>query len=58
MDRIKKVSFVIPCYRSEHTLPHVVAEIEEKMKRMSQKCTEKNYSNVTEVKKIYSMCTC
>lgn len=31
---------------------------EEKMKRMSQKCTEKNYSNVTEVKKIYSMCTC
>lgn len=28
----KKVSFVIPCYRSEHTLPHVIAEIEEKMK--------------------------
>ena len=31
MDRIKKVSFVIPCYRSEHTLPHVVTEIREKM---------------------------
>lgn len=28
---MKKVSFVIPCYRSEHTLPGVVAEIEEKM---------------------------
>lgn len=33
---MKKVSFVIPCYRSEHTLPHVVAEIEEKMKTMEQ----------------------
>lgn len=29
---MKKVSFVVPCYRSEHTLPKVVAEIEEKMK--------------------------
>ena len=28
---MKKVSFVIPCYRSEHTLPRVVAEIREKM---------------------------
>ncbi|MCM1191827.1 MAG: glycosyltransferase family 2 protein [Butyrivibrio sp.] len=28
---MKKVSFVIPCYRSEHTLPHVVSEIKEKM---------------------------
>lgn len=28
---MKKVSFVIPCYRSERTLPHVVAEIREKM---------------------------
>lgn len=33
---MKKVSFVIPCYRSERTLPHVVAEIEEKMKSMQQ----------------------
>lgn len=33
---MKKVSFVIPCYRSEHTLPHVVAEIEEKMKSLEQ----------------------
>ncbi len=33
---MKKVSFVIPCYRSEHTLPHVVAEIEEKMKKLTQ----------------------
>lgn len=31
---MKKVSFVIPCYRSEHTLVHVVAEIEEKMEQM------------------------
>ncbi len=33
---MKKVSFVIPCYRSEHTLPHVVAEIDEKMRQMTQ----------------------
>ena len=33
---MKKVSFVIPCYRSEHTLPHVVAEIEEKMESLQQ----------------------
>lgn len=33
---MKKVSFVIPCYRSEHTLPHVVAEIEKTMKELSQ----------------------
>lgn len=33
---MKKVSFVIPCYRSEHTLVHVVAEIEEKMEQMEQ----------------------
>lgn len=31
---MKKVSFVIPCYRSEHTLPHVVAEINKKMDSM------------------------
>lgn len=33
---MKKVSFVIPCYRSEQTLPHVTAEIAEKMKEMPQ----------------------
>lgn len=33
---MKKVSFVIPCYRSEHTLSSVVAEIEEKMKTLAQ----------------------
>lgn len=33
---MKKVSFVIPCYRSEHTLPHVVAEIEKTMKELNQ----------------------
>ncbi len=33
---MKKISFVIPCYRSEHTLPHVVAEIEGKMKTLAQ----------------------
>ena len=33
---MKKISFVIPCYRSEHTLPHVIAEIDEKMKQLAQ----------------------
>lgn len=33
---MKKVSFVIPCYRSERTLPHVVAEIDEKMRQLAQ----------------------
>lgn len=33
---MKKVSFVIPCYRSAHTLPGVVKEIEEKMASMPQ----------------------
>ncbi len=33
---MKKVSFVIPCYRSEHTLPHVIAEIKEKMATLAQ----------------------
>lgn len=31
---MKKITFVIPCYRSEHTLPRVVKEIREKMKDM------------------------
>ncbi len=30
---MKKVSFVIPCYRSENTVGHVVAELEETMRR-------------------------
>lgn len=33
---MKKVSFVIPCYRSEKTLPGVIAEIETKMNTMDQ----------------------
>lgn len=33
---MKRLSFVIPCYRSEHTLPHVVTEIREKMKEMER----------------------
>ena len=33
---MKKISFVIPCYRSEHTLPHVIAEIQEKMQTMER----------------------
>lgn len=36
MGQMKKISFVIPCYRSEHTLPHVIAEIEGKMETMEQ----------------------
>ena len=31
----RKVSFVIPCYRSEKTLEHVVAEIRDKMKELT-----------------------
>lgn len=38
MGQMKKISFVIPCYRSEHTLPHVIAEIDGKMKTMGQYC--------------------
>lgn len=33
---MKKVSFIIPCYRSECTLPHVVTEIIKKMQEMTQ----------------------
>ena len=33
---MKKISFVIPCYRSENTLPHVVAEIDEKMQSLKE----------------------
>lgn len=33
---MKKISFVIPCYRSELTLEHVVTEIEEKMNEMQE----------------------
>lgn len=33
---MKKISFIIPCYRSEKTLPGVVSEIEEKMKTLAR----------------------
>lgn len=33
---MKKVSFVIPCYRSEKTLEHVVEEIRDKMKSLAE----------------------
>lgn len=33
---MKKVSFVIPCYRSEKTLEHVVAEIHDTMKTLGE----------------------
>ncbi len=33
---MKKVSFVIPCYRSEKTLERVVAEIQDKMKTLAE----------------------
>jgi undecaprenyl-phosphate 4-deoxy-4-formamido-L-arabinose transferase len=36
---MRKISFVIPCYRSEHTLPHVVKEIEETMEGMKDRYT-------------------
>ncbi len=36
---MKMVSFVIPCYRSEHTLEHVVKEIENTMEQMTESYT-------------------
>ncbi len=33
---MKKISFVIPCYRSENTISHVVNEIQEKMRSMTK----------------------
>ncbi len=36
MEQRKKISFVIPCYRSEHTLPGVVEEIADTMKKMER----------------------
>ncbi len=36
MEDKKKISFVIPCYRSEQTLPAVIEEIREKMNSMEQ----------------------
>ena len=32
----KKISFIIPCYRSTATLPGVIGEINETMKKMSE----------------------
>lgn len=37
---MKKVSFVIPCYRSAQTLPHVVKEIDDTMSAMKDYCYE------------------
>ncbi len=36
MEQRKKVSFIIPCYRSENTISGVVTEIEETMKGLEQ----------------------
>ncbi len=33
---MKKISYVIPCYRSEKTLGHVIAEIKETMEKLNQ----------------------
>lgn len=33
---MKKVSYVIPCYRSEKTIGHVIAEIKETMEKLNQ----------------------
>ncbi len=33
---MKKVSFVIPCYRSEHTIGHVIKEIDDTMQELSR----------------------
>ena len=37
---MKKVSFVIPCYRSEKTLPGVIEEIKDAMAKLSEYCFE------------------
>ena len=37
---MKKVSFVIPCYRSEKTLPGVIKEIKETMAELAKYCYE------------------
>lgn len=34
---MEKISFIIPCYRSEHTLEKVVGEIKEKMNTMKER---------------------
>lgn len=39
---MKKISFVIPCYRSEHTVEHVVTEIEQTMEKLEK---EKGYTH-------------
>ncbi|MBP5701853.1 MAG: glycosyltransferase, partial [Lachnospiraceae bacterium] len=36
---MEKISFIIPCYRSEHTLPSVVEEIKTTMSGMSDRYT-------------------
>lgn len=36
-ENMKKISYVIPCYKSEQTLPGVVAEINDTMNNMSDK---------------------
>ena len=36
---MKKVSFVIPCYRSALTIGHVVKEIQDTMNAMDEYCT-------------------
>lgn len=33
---MKKISFVIPCYRSEHTVEHVVTEIKDTMAKLKE----------------------
>ncbi|MDL2301538.1 glycosyltransferase family 2 protein [Lachnospiraceae bacterium OttesenSCG-928-D06] len=33
---MQKVSYIIPCYRSEHTISHVVTEIENAMKKLTE----------------------
>ena len=34
---MKKVSFIIPCYRSQNTIGHVVAEIEGAMEKLADR---------------------
>lgn len=40
---MKNISFVIPCYRSEHTLKYVLTEIEVKMEEMNKIEQQYNY---------------
>ena len=50
---MKKVSFVIPCYRSENTLEGVILEIKEAMNKLEKYILNNNPSQTINVKRAY-----